>query len=680
MRIKVAKNAGTCFGVERAIQTTSEVLTKENSVYCHGELVHNPSVNEKLQEDGLQYIEKYENLSPGTVIIRSHGIPKSEKHDIIYCGHNMIDLTCPVLLNIYKLIQQKQQVGYEIVIVGDRRHPEIIAMSGQLDRRAIIVESEEEALSFTADRPLYVVSQTTNRMEFFNHIASLIQQSHDNVEIHNTICNATRQRQESCELLAKEVDAMIVIGGKNSSNTKKLYDIASLHCKKTIWIETYKEIDYNNLIGCDYIGITAGASTPRWIIEEVVKLMDNYSKDEFMEQVEGSITKVYPKDIVKGTIIYVTDSEVMVNINYKADGIIKQDELSQDQNARPKDLFKEGEEIDVYVIKLDDGEGNVVLSTRRVEGLKNWQKLMDIYNNDETVVAKIQKEVKGGLLANTLGITAFLPGSQITTYFVKDLSKYIGQELECKIISVDEKKRRLVISRKVIEEAEEQVRLDEAWSKFEENDVIKGTVARLTDFGAFINLGGVDGLIHISDIAWSRIKHPSEVLKVGDEIDVLVLRKNREKNRISLGYKQLSKKPFESFLENNKEGDIVKGTVVNLVDFGAFIRLDEGVEGLVHVSQISNEHVEKPSDELNLNDEVEVKILEINPETKKIALSIKATKEPIKTERSVSDKPAYRPEKAKKRNLDKTSEIEGFKNQELDNSIGSMFDFDLEDN
>ena len=244
--------------------------------------------------------------------------------------------------------------------------------------------------------------------------------------------------------------------------------------------------------------------------------MDNYSKDEFMEQVEGSITKIYPKDVVKGSVIYVTDSEVMVNIGYTSDGIIKQDELSSDPNAKPKDLFKEGQEVEVYVIKLDDGEGNVVLSTRRVEGLKNWRKLVEISENDETVEAKVTKVVKGGLLATVFDINAFIPGSQVATTFVKDLSPYVGETLECKIINLDEKKRRLVLSSRVIEEEKLQKKLDEAWENIEVGKVIEGKVERLTDFGAFVDIGGVDGLIHISDISWKRINHPSYFQKLGE--------------------------------------------------------------------------------------------------------------------------------------------------------------------
>lgn len=676
MIVKIADNAGFCFGVKRAVEMTEDTLSEYKDVYISGDLVHNRHVTERMEEKGLiQYNRDIPNNKH--VIVRSHGASVSDKELLREKGNTVIDCTCPVLLKIYDKIIDYYNNGYQIVIFGSREHPEIIALNGHVSNSAIIVENEEEALKIKNLEKIYLISQTTNIFDNFKRISDIIVDNNNHVIVSNTICNATKKRQDSCMELSKTVDAMIVIGGKNSSNTKKLYNIAKEHCKHTYLIESYEDLDLYEFIKYNSIGITAGASTPSWIIEEVANFMENYSKDEFMEQVDGSMTRIYPKDIVKGEIIYVTDDEVIVNINYKSDGIVKLDELSTDPDAKPKDLFEEGQEIEVYVIKLDDGDGNVVLSTRRVEGLKNWQKLLDSYKAGETVTVHVTKEVKGGLLGTVMGIVAFLPGSQITTTFVQDLKQFIGQDMECRIISADEKKRRLVVSKRVIEEEENQKKIDAIWDTLEVNKVITGKVARLTDFGAFVDLGGVDGLVHVSDISWNRIKHPNEVLNKDDEIEVIVLRKNKEKNRISLGYKQLQKKPFELFLENNAVGDIVEGTVVNLVDFGAFIRLSEGVEGLVHVSQISDEHVEKPSDELNIEDKVEVRILDIDPEEKRIALSIKETKEPSKdVEAPVQEEQKKTQKHRREKRDDSFEKVEGFRNQELDTSIGALLDFD----
>ena len=649
MEIYIANNAGFCFGVKRAVKIADKTLNenqKNENVYSYGELIHNPQVVEKFDEKGLKVIDNYENEKKGTIVLRSHGIHPNIKKKMIEYGHKCIDCTCPVLLNIYRKIEKKVENGYEIIIIGDKNHPEIKAMVGYCGNK-----------------------QTTNLVEKFFQFSDIIKDRNENVIIENTICDATSKRQNSCEEISKKVDCMIVIGGYSSSNTNKLYDVAKKHCKNVYRIETFLDLPLKDMVKYKKIGLTAGASTPDWLIEEVVEGMEILSKDEFMEQIEGSIKKIYPRDIVKGTIIYVTETEVMVNIGYRSDGIIKLDELSSDVTKKPKDLFHEGQEIDVYVIKLDDGEGNVVLSTRRVESLKDWQNLVEKFNNKELVEAEVVKEVKGGLLATVDGINAFIPASHITTSFVKDFTPYIGQKLECAIINLDERKKKVVLSRREVEEKELNEKLDLAWSKLAVGDVLTGTIRKLTDFGAFVNLGDVDGLIHVSDISWNRIKKPSDILNVGDQVEVVILKLNRERNRISLGLKQLTKKPFELFLENNSVGDVVTGTVINLVDFGAFVKLKENVEGLVHISQISHDHIEKASDVLNIGDEVQVKIINIDEENQKISLSIKELLEkPV--EETVEEEKEVVVEEEKE-------EESKFENQELDNSIGALLDIEL---
>lgn len=666
MEIIIAENAGFCFGVKRAIKLAEKTLNSVEKAYSHGELIHNPQVVKKFSDKGLKTISEFKNQQSGTVVLRSHGTHPSIKKEIELSGHKYVDCTCPVLLSMYRRIEKKIKDGYEIIIIGNNEHPEIKAMIGYCGEKYCVINSVEEANLIKNKKNLYIISQTTNLVEKFSKISDIIYSNNDNVIIENTICDATTDRQVSCEQLSKKVDCMIVIGGYNSSNTNKLYEIAKDFCNVVYRIETLSDLPLSEVVKYKKIGLTAGASTPDWLIEEVVEGMEMFSKDEFMEQIEGSIKRIYPREVVKGTIIYVTDTEVMVNIGYRSDGIIKLDELSADSTKKPKDLFKEGQEIDVYVIKLDDGEGNVVLSTRRVESLKNWTNLVEKFNNKELVTAEILKEVKGGLLASVDGINAFIPGSHITTKFVKDLTQYIGQTIECEIISVDDKKKKVVVSRKTIEEKELNEKLDAAWSKLNVGDIVKGTVRKLTDFGAFINLGDLDGLVHVSDISWNRIKYPSDILTVGDEVEVTVLKLNREKNRISLGLKQLLKKPFELFLENNKIGDVVEGTVVNLVDFGVFVKLNEGVEGLVHISQISYEHIEKSSDVYNIGDVVTVKITGIDEENQKISLSIKELLEKPEVVEEVEE-------------VEETLEEveETFENKELDNSIGSLVDIEL---
>lgn len=676
MEIFLADKAGFCFGVKRAYEETERILNEKGEAYIGGDLVHNPSVVRFMEDKGLK---KYEKDLPenSTVIIRSHGEVKSVKEDLEKNSNQLIDLTCPVLIKIYDKIVEKYNEGYKIFVIGDPDHPEVKAINSYVNNEAVILPNEGEAKKYKGLDKIYIISQTTNREDFFTKIASIIEDNNTNVIVDNTICSATRLRQEACVELAKKVDFMVVIGGRKSSNTDKLYKL-SKEITPSIKIETYKELDFIDISQYNIIGITAGASTPDWIIEEVIYFMDNYSKDEFMEQIEDSMTKIYPKEIVKGEVIYVTDDEVVVNINYKSDGIVSLNELTNEEGVKPRDLFEEGQEIDVYVIKLDDGEGNVVLSTRRVEGLKNWNGIVESFENEEPIVVNVTKEVKGGLLGNYKGIVAFIPGSQIKTFYVKDLSQFVGEDLECKILSVDEKKRRIVASSRLIEEENKEKEINEFWDTFQEGDVIKGKVARLVDFGAFINLGPMDGLVHISDISWNRIKHPSDVLEVGQEIEVVVLKKDDEDKQVSLGYKQLQDKPFDRFLANNKAGDAVDGKVVNLVDFGAFVRLDEGVEGLVHVSEISHSHVEKPSDELEIDQDIKVKILSIELEEKRIALSIKALEEKPQEEVREENKAASKEKKRKPRPKQQRKPepvVEEESSEGLETSLGSIFDF-----
>ncbi len=628
MEIILAKSAGFCGGVKNIANITEKTLEKEDKAYSFGQLIHNRQYVDQVRKKGLVEIEDLKGLEEGSTIIgRAHGVKKETKEKIIKLGHNYIDGTCPVLLKIYEKMIEEWKKGYRIIIVGDPDHPEVMALNSMVDYEAWIISSPEEAKNIQKLNNLYIISQTTNIYEKFFEISDIIKRRNVNVKVDNTICNATRIRQEECLNLSKKVDVMIVIGGNNSSNTDKLYQIAKNNCKKAYKIETIDQLPLQSIKKYNTIGITAGASTPSWIIEEVVNRMDNFNSEEFMEQVKDSMIRIYPKDIVKGTVINVKDNEIFVDIKYRADGIIKLDEMSEEESADPTKAFNEGEEIDVFVIKLDDGEGNVALSTRRVQGLKNWKNLMAAFENNEIVEAKVTGDNSGGLVVSVMGISGFIPASQITTYYVKNFKQFVGQTLDCRIISIDEKKKRVVLSSRIVKEE----KLDDVWEKIVVGEKITGKVVRMTDFGAFVDLGGVDALIHVSDIAWERIDKPSDVLEIGQEVEALVLKANRERNRVSLGLKQLTEKPFDVFAKNNKVGDVVDGVVVNLLDFGAFVRLEEGVEGLVHVSQVSNVHVEKPSDELNLDDEVQVKILEIDEENQRISLSMRALMEPIET-------------------------------------------------
>ena len=628
MKIIIVDNAGFCFGVKRAINMTEEELKKSSKdIFSYGPLIHNPQVVKEFETRGLKSIDKISEIDNGRIIVRSHGIPKSTERFIKDKELTLIDCTCPYVKSVHKRVEEFHNKGYNIVIIGDSSHPEIIGINGYCNNEAVIINDIDEIQNISLMDKVCVVSQTTNTVEKFDEISNAIKEKVPNVEIFNTICNATKVRQNSTAEIAKQVEAMLVIGGYESSNTIKLYEISRRHCKNVFHIETIEDLSLQKISKFNTIGITAGASTPDWIIEEAVKAMDNLNDNEMsmemLEGIENSFTRIHKGEVLKGKILFVTDTEVMVNINYRSDGIINRDELSKDPDAKPKDLYKEGDEIDVFVVRVDDGDGNVVLSTKRVDDVKGWEELETQFNNKDIIEAKVLNAVKGGLTVLVNGINGFIPASHVSANYVTDLNQYRGQKLEVKIIDFDIEKRRVILSRKEVERGELDVKKKEVWSTLEVDSIIDGIVQRLTDFGAFVDIGGVDGLIHISDLSWNRIKHPSEVVKVGDKVKVKVLALDESRNRISLGLKQTVEEPWEAFKKNVEVGSVVEGTVVNLLDFGAFVRLNDGVDGLLHVSQISKDHINKPADILKIGEKIMVKIIDVNEDEKRISLSMK---------------------------------------------------------
>lgn len=410
--------------------------------------------------------------------------------------------------------------------------------------------------------------------------------------------------------------------------------------------------------------------------------MENFDKGEMMEAIDNSFKRIKKGEIVTGEVLYVTDNEVMVNLGYRSDGIISKEELSKNTDAKPSDLYKQGDEIEVFVLKMDDGDGNVVLSARRVEDMKVWDEIEKSYNNHEIVTAKVINQVKGGLTASLDGISAFIPASHVTVKFQRDLSKFVGDDFQCEIIDFDKRKRRIVLSRKNVLMRELEEKRSQIFESLHIGDVIEGTVQRLTNFGAFVDIGGIDGLVHISELSWNRVKHPSEVVSAGDKVKVQVLSLDEEKDRIALGLKQTTEKPWDKFINAVKVGDVVKGKVVNILDFGAFVRLEEGVDGLLHVSQICREHIEKPQDRLEIGQEVEVKVIEIDQENKKISLSIKALLEPIEDDekKEKSEKPKVkkeRPRRPKENRVKK--QIQEPKEDEFNTTIGDLLGFSFGD-
>lgn len=640
--IRVAESAGFCFGVKRAIEMAYEAIGVEPKLYSYGQLIHNKTVTDDLASKGLQIVENLDGLTEGTLLIRSHGVGKALYDEAEAKGLKILDGTCPFVKKIHNIVHDKLAEGLGIIIVGDGTHPEVIGINGWCENAAVILEDEEAAKTkeIPEKEKYAVVVQTTFRQAKLDKILEILQDRGVNMEVHNTICSATEKRQTEAEELSKTVDKMIVIGGKNSSNTQKLVEICAKNCGNTVHIETICDLVLNNFGKDDKIGITAGASTPPAIIKEVVVTMSealenavqNLGGSEeatFEQMLEESLVTLHTGDVVKGTVIQVVNEEVSVNLGFKSDGIIARGEFSSDPTVIPSKTVQPGDEIEVFVVRVNDGDGNVMLSRKRIEAQKGIEEIEAAYNDKAVVTGTVTNVVKGGLIAVVNGVNVFIPSSQVSNRFIEDLSVFNGQELEFNIIEVDRVKRRFIGGRKALVEQEIAAKRAALFETIQAGSRVNGTVSRLTDFGAFVDLGGVDGLIHISEMSWGRISNPKEVLKEGQEVEVFVLDVDKEKGKISLSLKDADKNPWKLAAEKYAVGSIVEGKVVRMVPFGAFVELEPGVDGLVHISQIANKHVVKPEDELKVGEIINVKVLEVNPEQKKISLSKRQADAPV---------------------------------------------------
>lgn len=636
MEIIVAESAGFCFGVNRAVNAVYNEIGK-GKIYTYGPIIHNKAVTADFESRGVRVIESLDEAEPdGTVIIRSHGVGKAVYDELENKDIKYVDGTCPFVKKIHNIVYDKSREGFGVIIIGNPLHPEVQGISGWCTGGALILESVEDALAedFSTHEKYCLVVQTTFRKELFESIVEAVNSRKVELEINNTICSATAKRQQEAVSLSQNVDAMVVIGDKTSSNTQKLYEICAKFCNKAYNIESICDLVLNNFASGDKIGITAGASTPPAIIKEVVGTMNeletqNENEAEvtemsFAEMLEESFVSLRTGDIVKGTVIQISNEEVSVNLGYKSDGTIPRGEFSSDANVLPSEVVKQGDEIEVFVVRVNDGEGNVLLSKKRIESQKGMEEIEAAFNDKTTVTGKVTEVVKGGLIAMVNGVRVFVPSSQVSNRFIDDLSVFKGQDITVNIIELDRTKRRIIGGRKALIEKELSEKRAALFEKLEIGQKINGVVSRLTDFGAFVDLGGVDGLIHISEMSWGRISSPKELLSEGQEVEALVLDIDKEKGKISLSLKDKDSNPWTKAAEKYEVGSIVEGKVVRMVPFGAFIELEPGVDGLVHISQIAERHVVKPEDEIKIGEIINVKVLEVNPEQKKISLSKKA--------------------------------------------------------
>ncbi len=640
MPIRTAKHAGFCMGVKRAVDTAMKATGQNDAIVTIGELVHNPQVIRLLETQGIHAVDSVAEAAGKTAVIRSHGVSPAVYAQLDSQNCETLDLTCPFVQRLHEKVSRYSADGRTVILAGQPDHPEVIGTIGWCNGKVYTISSATQARDLPEMDEALLAAQTTFSPEQWQAILPVIERKVSKLTVENTICTATALRQEEARKLAAEVDAMLVLGGRKSANTQKLFETCKEICPRTLLIESADDIptDFAD-IHSEIIGITTGASTPDWLLKEVVtRMTDNEQMDQqvpveeteensFMADIEATLVKIRPGQTVTGTIVQMTDDEVCVNIGFKSDGLIKREDLVTEN-------VQMGDEIEVEVVKVNDGDGNVLLSQRNILKRKAFAKLVEKFDNDEYVEGVGKEVVKGGLICDVDGIRAFVPASQLSNRYVEKIGEFVGQTLTLKIIELDEQKRRIVASRKAVMKAEEAEKKAEVWSSLEEGAVIKGIVRRLTDFGAFVDIGGVDGLIHVTDLSWSHVKHPSEIVHPDQEVDVKILNLDHERERIQLGLKQMQPKPWDVAPQKYPEGSVVIGKVVRITTFGAFVELEPGVDGLVHISQCATTRIDKVEDAVSVGDEINVKVLSIDPQAKRISLSIRALLEPDEPARS----------------------------------------------
>ena len=683
MRVEKAEKGGFCFGVRRAVDAVYGCAGGSHPVFTWGPIIHNTQVVERLMSLGVRSTDCLDDIPAGaTIVIRSHGVSPDVLAQCQGQGLTVVDATCPCVKRIQTKVRDCAGRGVPVVIIGEREHPEVEGINGWCGNSAHIVSTEQDVAALPQMREACVVAQTTTPQPRWERLVEQLRAKIEEPEIYPSICNATAERQREAGELARRADCIVVVGGRDSSNTKKLYEICRSVRPDTIWVEQADEIPEGCFAGCGTVGIVSGASTPDWIIEEVctkMSEMDNRNaempeeqaapaadvsempvaeetaapgdgampevnaepetglpaekkpaepakpRNSFEEAFEMTMKAIRPGQVIRGTVVQVTADEVCVNIGYKADGIITKDEYSSDSSV---DLLKEvheGEELEVEILKINDGDGNVQLSLKNLEARRGWKQIMDDFEAGLNIKGVGKQVVKGGLIAHVYGVRAFIPASQLDSRYVEDMAEYIGREMELKIIEVEKHRHRVVASRRAVLEAEKQKHEGEIWQmlKSHEGEIAKGTVRRITDFGAFVEVAGIDGLVHVTDLAWGRVKHPRDVVSVGEEIEVLLLKVDIERKRLSLSAKQAKPRPWDMAPDKYHVGEIVQGKVVRIVSFGAFVELEPGLDGLVHISQVSDHHIDRVESVLKPDDVVPVKILDVNPAEKRISLSIR---------------------------------------------------------
>lgn len=639
-KIIVAESAGFCFGVNRAINILYKLIDENKPACTLGPIIHNMQMVNELREKGVRTIDKISEAKENeTIVIRSHGVPQSIVDEINERHLDYIDATCPFVSKIHKIVSETDDDSI-VIIAGDKNHPEVQGIMGHCKSKCYTFKNQEELQELFSIIPqknyktIKIVAQTTFDLKEWEKSLKSLKNVYTNTKIFDTICNATSIRQREAANISKSVDLMFVIGDKHSSNSFKLYSICSSNCENTFFIETADELPLEMVKKADSIGVTAGASTPARIIKEVLDKMSevntssvNENELSFEEMLEESLKSMNTNERVMGTVMSIApNGDVSVDVGRKQAGFIPKDEISYDPTVTAQDVLKVGDEIELLIMKTNDQEGTIMLSKKRVDAQKNWEELEALNGSDEIFTGKVIEAVNGGIIVMLKGNRIFIPASQATLSRDEDPSALVGKEVQYRLLEVSRKgrrKRAIGSIKSVLKEkrAEEKAKLLETLAV---GNHYKGVVKSLTSYGAFVDIGGVYGMIHISELSWSRIKHPSEVVNVGDEVEVYIKDINEETKKISLGYKKEEDNPWFILKNDYPVGSVVKCKIVGLTTFGAFANIIPGIDGLIHISQIANKRIDKPQDVLSVGQEVEAKIIAIDFDKKRVSLSMRA--------------------------------------------------------
>lgn len=640
-KIEVAKTAGFCFGVDRAVSTLYNLVESGKKVCTFGPIIHNPSVINDLEKKGVNIIEHpAEAPENTTVVIRTHGVEKFVIDELEKRKIDYIDLTCPFVMKIQKIVERHSSKDRLLLIAGDENHPEVRGFRSRWEGESLVYKNESELEKLLENHPeilnkeVYVVAQTTFSVKEWEKTSKNLKKLCTNGFFFDTICSATNDRQQEALSLSRRSDAMIVVGGRTSSNTAKLKAVCEQNCP-TFLVETAKELFEYDFSRFSLIGVTAGASTPAGIIKEVLSTMSeilneqtNSEEMSFEAALEENLKSMSSDQKVRGVVVGIAPNEIQVDIGRKYAGFVPIEEYSNDPTADPKAELKIGDEIDLIIMKTNDSEGTMMLSKRRFDAIAAWDNIMKAKDDEEILEGVVAEAVKGGVLVYAQGVRVFIPGSLTGLPREADLSELVKTKVRFRIIDVDKAKKRAVGSIRSVAKEERKAATEAFWAQVEEGQEYTGTVKSLTSYGAFVDLGGVDGMVHISELSWKRIKHPSEVVKEGDVVKVYVKALDRENRKISLGYKRVEDNPWEILKRDYPVGSVVKAKIVGLTTFGAFANIIDGIDGLIHISQIADRHIASPKEVLNIGDEVTVKITDIDFEKKRVSLSIRALLEP----------------------------------------------------